>query len=138
MGRGLESNFFHLASPYALAFVETNFSLKRMRRIVLELIFISYKCELIAIYFTVIDISINIWRVSKSGLIFCFLLIPETQCLNAFIQILLNSDLKASMRVENLTQYNYPTAPDKKVQMKLSYRYLPSKHLLFWSKFVWR
>ena len=56
---------------------------------------------------------------------------PETQCLNAFIQILLNSDLKASMRVENLTQYNYPTAPDKKVQMKLSYRYLPSKHLLF-------
>lgn len=138
MGRGVESNFFHLASPYTLAFVETNFSLKRMRRIVLELIFISYKCELIAIYFTVIDISINIWRVSKSGLIFCFLLIPETQCLNAFIKILLNSDLKASMRVENLTQYNYPTAPDKKVQMKLSYRYLPSKHLLFWSKFVWR
>lgn len=31
-----------------------------------------------------------------------------------FIQILLNSDLKASMRVENLTQYDYPTAPDKK------------------------
>ena len=138
MGRGVESNFFHLASPYALAFLETNFSLKRMRRIVLELIFISYKCELIAIYFTVIDISINIWRVSKSGLIFCFLPIQETQCLNTFIQILLNSDLKASMRVENLTQYDYPTAPDKKVQMKLSDRYLPSKHLLFWSKFVWR
>ena len=37
-----------------------------------------------------------------------------TQCLNAFIQILLNPDLKASMRVENLTQYDYPTAPDKK------------------------
>ena len=60
MWGGVESNFFPLASPYALAFVETNFSLKRMRRIVLELIFISYKCELIAIYFTVIDISINI------------------------------------------------------------------------------
>ena len=52
MGGGVESNFFPLASPYALAFVETNFSLKRMRRIVLELIFISYKCELIAIYFS--------------------------------------------------------------------------------------
>ena len=118
MGRGVESNFFPLASPYALAFVETNFSLKRMRRIVLELIFISYKCELIAIDFTVIDISINIWRVSKSGLIFCFLTVQETQCLNAFIQILLNSDLKASMRVENLTQYDYPTAPDKKCKWR--------------------
>lgn len=33
------------------------------------------------------------------------------KCIN---QILLNSDLKASMPVENLTQYDYPTAPDKK------------------------
>ena len=44
--RGVGWNqFFPLAFRYALAFVGTNFSLKRMKRIVQELIFISFKCE---------------------------------------------------------------------------------------------
>ena len=46
---------------------------------------------------------------------FCFL--PVTQSLNVFTQILLNSDLKASMRVENFTHYS--TQPDKKCKLSL-------------------
>ena len=56
----------------------------------------------------------------KSGQIrvdFCFLLMPVTQCLKVFTQILLNSDLKASKRIENFT--NYSTAPDKKCRLSL-------------------
>ena len=44
MGEG-RNHYFTLVSPYALPFVGTNFSLKCMRRIVLELIFISCKCK---------------------------------------------------------------------------------------------
>lgn len=90
-----------LVSPYALLFVGTNFSLKCMRTIVLQLIFISCKFKsIVTIFFTVIDIRIIIQIGCKS------------QCQDLFIQILPNSDLKASMHVENFTHYS--SATDKK------------------------
>ena len=68
-GRINFSSLFH----YALVFLGTNFSLKSTRRIVLELISIFYKRKPIGeIFFTVIDIRINLWKVGKSGLIFAF------------------------------------------------------------------
>ena len=63
MGRWGEgwNQYFLLAFSNALALVETNFTVKGTKIIVLELIFISDKRELIVtIFFTIIDIRINI------------------------------------------------------------------------------
>ena len=63
MGRWGEgwNQYFLLAFSNALALVETNFTVKGTKIIVLELIFISDKRELIVtIFFTITDIRINI------------------------------------------------------------------------------
>ena len=63
MGRSGEgwNQYFLLAFSNVLALVETNFTVKGTKVIVLELIFISDKRELIVIiFFTITDIRINI------------------------------------------------------------------------------
>ena len=63
MGRWGEAwnQYFLLAFSNALALVETNFTVKGTKIMVLELIFISDKRELIVtIFFTITDIRINI------------------------------------------------------------------------------
>ena len=63
MGRWGEgwNQYFLLAFSNALALVETNFTVKGTKIIVLESIFISDKRELIVtIFFTITDIRINI------------------------------------------------------------------------------
>ena len=54
-------NHLTLVSRYALLFVGTNFSLKCIRTIVLQLIFISCKCKSIVTIFSVIGIGIIIY-----------------------------------------------------------------------------
>ena len=64
-------NHLTLVSRYALLFVGTNFSLKCIKTIVLQLIFISCKCKSIVTIFSVIGIGIIIYiDREQTGLMF--------------------------------------------------------------------